>query len=95
MNIPDPVPWPAPVGWRSLNWPYLHPRRAGDVEVVRGGRTPELQIDRGCRYAALGGPPTRYFVAVMKRKVACQLARQSMPNESHKRDIKNAGRVPS
>ncbi len=94
MNIPDPVPWPAPVGWRSPNWPYLHPRRAGDAEVVRGGRLPELQIDRGCRYAALG-TPTRHFVAVMRRKVVCRLARQSMPHESHKYGRKNVGRVPS
>ncbi len=49
MNIPDLVPWPAPVGWRSPNWPYLHPRRAGDAEVVRAGKPPELQVDRGCR----------------------------------------------
>ncbi len=49
MNIPDPVPWPAPVGWRSPNLPYPHPRRAGDAEFVRAGRPPELQIDLGCR----------------------------------------------
>ncbi len=83
------------VGWRSPNWPYLHQRRAGDAGVVRGGMPPELQIDRGCRYAALGGPPIRHFVAVMIRKVACRLTRQSMPHGSHKRGVKNVDRVPS